>query len=84
MINVLKVVLGLLIATPFSYSFSKIESNCVGPQTSGASSGRGKTYSEAYSIAFSQMPSGVTVYNKGIIKGVNGNDWVVTLFWRSR
>jgi hypothetical protein len=82
--NILKVILSLLVAAPFSSSFSKIELKSFGLQASGASTGRGETYAGAYSVAFSQMPSGVTVYNKGVIKGVNGNDWVVTLFWRMK
>lgn len=49
---------------------------------SGSSSGSGSTYSEAYSNASSQLPSGASVYNKGVIRGSNHTNWIVTLFWK--
>jgi len=77
----LKVFIILLLSSPFA-SYNSIASEGEVLNTQGAYTGRGKSYAEAYIDASSNIPRNVMVYSKSVIRGVNGNDWVITLFWR--
>lgn len=49
----------------------------------GSSVGRGKSYSEAYSQAASDVPFNARVYQKGVLKAATKTDnWTVTLLWK--
>tara|TARA_R110001592_G_scaffold130031_5_gene343062 strand:- start:14169 stop:14426 length:258 start_codon:yes stop_codon:yes gene_type:complete len=49
----------------------------------GSSIGMGKSYTEAYSQAMSNVPLDATVYQKAVLKAATKNDnWMITLLWR--
>tara|TARA_X000001036_G_scaffold437672_1_gene483559 strand:- start:5046 stop:5297 length:252 start_codon:yes stop_codon:yes gene_type:complete len=79
-----KFILFFVLLLPCADSFSYEASQSYNLNFSGSSSGEGSTYSFAYSLAFARVPSHASVYNKSVIPGVNGSNWVVTLFWRSK
>ena len=48
-----------------------------------SSVGRGKSYTEAYSQAISDIPFNATEYQKAVLKAATKNDnWTITLLWR--
>jgi len=59
------------------------EQETVSVTVCGSSVGRGKTYSEAYSQAASDVPFNARVYQKGVIRAaIKTDNWTVTLLWR--